>query len=638
MKSWIQALIVFLTTSVVSFGCFAGAGFLLDDYGLLCMYRTVGPFGFNYRIVGQSFFRPVTMSGTGLVWKFFGANPDAFLWARIILLALIGFCIWGIWPYLFTGVRGRVALLAPLLFILWPNHGEVMGWLGGLPDLLAALPALASLWCWLSFQRSPTIAKALFGTLLILVAFGAKESCLPILIAIPAFGWLAYLCEEGHQGSWFSTKSAWMMSCLPLIAFLAFMAYRTNLLGVFIGGYGHKSLFTGGLYHLLSSRGTIETANMYFPLARLTARLGAEWSSVLFVATLIWGGALGLAITWPRSKLGGRFLRILPAVCLAISLVWIFVLLLDEPISLLREALNIFYQVLMLATHFAIVWGVHRWMTDARLDWLIQHRTSLLLAQVVMGGLIYRQMNSALDLLALSVLMLSAFWSSRPLDTEERDPQTHLFVVVCIILSIVAIFIVLNLPVGWDGQQERFSFFGSIFSTMAIAAVVQAIPRPRQGFACMSLLIICFVCLEYSNIKWFRVGRIAAKMSEVVQSAHPGTNVFVLAAPGVLDGAGLYQIGLDQMPFALKGDSSIKVGVAYTVDTFNMGDAYIIKKLGQDEFQIQLKSAPSNLHNSVLHARSDPMFQGKVGSVRLVGRKPGDMIYVISQEGPTRLE
>ena len=82
----------------------------------------------------------------------------------------------------------------------------------------------------------------------------------------------------------------------------------------------------------------------------------------------------------------------------------------------------------------------------------------------------------------------------------------------------------------------------------------------------------------------------------------------------------------------------MKVGVAYTVDTFNMGDAYIIKKLGQDEFQIQLKSAPSNLHNSVLHARSDPMFQGKVGSVRLVGRKPGDMIYVISQEGPTRLE
>lgn len=638
MKTCALALAILLIAAALAYGYNVGSGFILDDFGILSICRSKGILANNIKEVGQSYVRPVSWTVFGLIWSVWQSDPRPFHAVSILLLALTGLGIWGMWRQVFPASGPKTALAAGLLFVLWPAHGEVVCWVGGFPDLFAGLFAVTAIWCWLSFQRAPTILKAVAGALCVLLSIASKESALPLPVAIPLFCWLADRgCDSSDPRWWFRPKT-WVVLVAPGIAVVMFWMLRAHLIGHLVGGYGAKTPFDGGLIHLLGTRGMVETANMFLPLVRLAPLVGADvagtWMTILIAVVM-----LLLARTWPRAKAAsGRLVRLLPVVLLVQIWIWAGLAFLDlwGFAELMRFNIGPSYTGLVIASPFVVLLGVRRMLTESRLEAFEGRKTLGILAMAIAWGFLYERISTSLELVGIWVILLAFVYLTRPVQ-PGFGPSGILsaFWLSMITLSIGSVFLVINLPVGWDGQQERFSYFGSIFAVLGLAALLEGTLRgTSRKWVWGAVLAATFALVSLANLRWYRVGRISNQMAEIVRRSPQGAQIFVLVAPGVLDGAGLLQIGIPEMAYALTGRQDVAAGLGLTVDTFNSGDGIKVTKLAEDDYEIDLTSVPDKLHPSRLVATNSAMFDSSGRTLRLLNRREGDLVVVIDGDGP----
>lgn len=629
-------LLVICFVAAIVYGPNIHSGFIQDDLGILTIRRTGGVLANNVKLNGQSYVRPVSWTVFGLIFSVWDARPEPYHALSIFILGLTGWCIWGVWQLLVPGAGRKRAMLPALLFVLWPAHGESVCWLGGYPDLFAGLFGAASLWLFLRFGRTANGWLLLCGMLSVFAAIASKESALPLALAIPLLCWVQSSQFESLK-SWVSKPATWLVGIMPSLSIGIFWMLRTQLIGKLIGGYATKSPFDGALVHLLGSRGAIEISNLYLPFVREAPRLG-DTVATMIITLSAWLALLITAYFWPPSaRPSNRWARLLPYQIFGMMALWSVVYLLDSGglVELARYNLGELYTVGVVISPFGVAYLVNRALPEKRLAVIESYRLGFLLVVLTLGAFLYYHVRSPLDLTWLVVQVLACFFFTRRQTRSEAvsTPYPALFAMTAI-CAIASISIALNLPVGWDGQQERFSYFGTIFSVMGLAAAVFALPRSFQQWAWVLGISSAWLFTNRANGRWFHVGSIASATASIVKDAPAGSKIFFLAAPGVIDGAGLFQIGIPEMRYALSGDTEVKTGLATYVDTFNAGDRVVVNRLGPSSFSVELKSVPSILHTSRMLPMGDPMFRVDGSKVDLVDRQKVDKVYYIDASGP----
>lgn len=184
--------------SLALYGPSLGNGFVFDDHQIIVNNPRIrdwpadqGIFTSNYWFETQgraktspnNYYRPVTLLSFAIDYKLWGANPAGFHLTNIVLFGLLLVVLFLLAETSLTDTG--MALLAALLFGANPMHGEVVSFVGGRTDLLAALMAAASLhqyWAWRQGGKKAKLAASLAFWLL---ALGSKESAaaVPFLMA-----------------------------------------------------------------------------------------------------------------------------------------------------------------------------------------------------------------------------------------------------------------------------------------------------------------------------------------------------------------------------------------------------------------------------------------------------------------------
>jgi len=145
---------IMLLAGLVYANCLGG-GFLIDDEEIYlndpamraqtlrsAFGRTPPVFLPHHK--GFYYYRPVTILAHSWLLRIFGAQPFALHLVSVVLHAAAGILV-----FLLLGEMAelQVAWLAAALFVVHPLHVEAVAWMAALPELLAGLLILLSLYC-----------------------------------------------------------------------------------------------------------------------------------------------------------------------------------------------------------------------------------------------------------------------------------------------------------------------------------------------------------------------------------------------------------------------------------------------------------------------------------------------------------
>jgi Flp pilus assembly protein TadD len=322
-QAWAYGLLLLLLTAM-AYAPSLGFGFVWDDLPLIVENPLVqdpqGPrkmFFRNFWDVGgrndafRHFYRPMVSLSYWVDARFCGLEPYCFHLSNLLLhLAATGLVFGLAWSLLKSGAA---AFAAAAFFALHPTHVENVTWVSGRTDLMAAVPGLAALACWLQADRRGR-AWLWPAAGLYLSALLAKEVALLFPLA-----WLLWPLPRRPRGS------LWQLSplrrrglALAAAAAALYFALRLNVLGVLAS---NTSFPSWGEY--LPALGWVLFS--YLRLAVTGLLLAPHYSDVQFhlmrgsTALVGWAFLLGLtaAGAWVL-RLGG-----LPARALALALLFL---------------------------------------------------------------------------------------------------------------------------------------------------------------------------------------------------------------------------------------------------------------------------------------------------------------------------
>ena len=134
---------------------------------------------------GHGGYRPLTTLSFALNYHFHGTDPRFYHLVNVLLHGLVSVLVYLLGVQIFRAPNA--ALAGALLFAVHPIHTEVVAWISGRAELLAAVFCLGSWLCYLAAGRVPVWRRALLATSLLLFFAGllSKENALvlPLLIA-----------------------------------------------------------------------------------------------------------------------------------------------------------------------------------------------------------------------------------------------------------------------------------------------------------------------------------------------------------------------------------------------------------------------------------------------------------------------
>lgn len=218
----------------------AVAWFAAED--LTQLYNVRGkPFGIWSGGDGPGFFRPIISCILWAGQALWGTEPRPFHLLNIMLHLANSVVVYSIarqWLGLLPDKpnlvdrRTMLAFIAAVWFWLWPAHAEPVGWILGITDVGAALPALGSLSVYLHYRKCGKSRWLVVSLLLYAVALACKESvaALPGVIALyEASRWI--LLGQRHY-----TRALVPLALFALVA-LGYVQIRYLATGAYIGGY-----------------------------------------------------------------------------------------------------------------------------------------------------------------------------------------------------------------------------------------------------------------------------------------------------------------------------------------------------------------------------------------------------------------
>lgn len=182
---------LFLYTILLSITLYFPArhiGFLSDDWGyVFSATHTSALKAFSFFWTPDAFgnglgnFRPLSAVLTSLIWRPFIAHPSVL---HILSMALHGIVagLVGILTY-YIYKNKKTALIAALIFVLFPLNTEVVLWLCSSNSLFAAIPLLLALIVYTKYDNK-TLKQCILLTVFVILSLSAKEHALvfPILI------------------------------------------------------------------------------------------------------------------------------------------------------------------------------------------------------------------------------------------------------------------------------------------------------------------------------------------------------------------------------------------------------------------------------------------------------------------------
>lgn len=175
----------------------------------------------------------------------------------------------------------------------------------------------------------------------------------------------------------------------------------------------------------------------------------------------------------------------------------------------------------------------------------------------------------------------------------------------CLLLTLFALSLlpVINMDHARHGEQERFIYFPSVFSTLLIALLFSEVTSRRTRwvtFAAAGGMVVAFGwSLNRSCQGWEQAGRLTERVVESVHSI-PANRLVVLIAPRSLRAASMLGTGLDCAP-ALYGWSSPRTILVWANVTLqDPADRVYVQQEG-DIYRMKLVGAWSHPGNQPFH-------------------------------------
>lgn len=236
---------VFLFMVLVVYGKTAGNYFVSDDWHFLWLAQHTDwswkIFVTNYEgtTMGGSY-NPVLVILYKIFYPIFGLNSSAYHFVSLFVHTTNGFLVYQLSKKIFSilklSSKRSWAIMSAILFLLWPNHAEIINWMAAWPHLWMTTFYLASLLFYFDYKEKKSGKNFWLSVLFFVLALFTKEAAitLPFVILI----WKAYL-----QGLY---KEEYDLSLKNLGVYFAtlavFLALRYKFIGLLFGYYGKTSL------------------------------------------------------------------------------------------------------------------------------------------------------------------------------------------------------------------------------------------------------------------------------------------------------------------------------------------------------------------------------------------------------------
>jgi protein O-mannosyl-transferase len=215
-KSKIVVLVAFTGISLILFSSSTGRIFLSDDY---CTLHNIIA---NNSFMLPSFFRPLGDLTIKWTYQLFGTDPFYFYLANILLHTANSFLVYIFCIKWFTADSRQqwYSIIAGLIFLTYPSHGEAIFWAIGRGVSLAAFFCLLAMIVFIS--RLKVISKYLLVCLFYFAALACYESAVLLPFVLFALS----------KGSLRRENFAWSFLLLTTLIFHIYLRY----------------IFTGGLW------------------------------------------------------------------------------------------------------------------------------------------------------------------------------------------------------------------------------------------------------------------------------------------------------------------------------------------------------------------------------------------------------
>lgn len=318
------AAALFLLGALLAFHVSLTAFFQSDDFNFVAAAGWRGLRGI-VEPFGGGFFRPVSALTVVVDHALWGLNPIGYHLTNVAFHGLNAWLVCLLASLLLERgeQRRELAVLAGLLFLVLPCHGEAVSWISGRTDVIATTFTLGSLIAYLRFRRMGSTRAVVTSLVLFLLALMAKESALPLPFVVIAYE----LLHPSSTTRGYRTLGRLAVPSLFLAGLGAFMALRWAILGGLVGGYGVS-------VHLSAHAVVVARNLLAFPACALDlpfpGRLAAFMSGSAPAAAVLVTVALalaGLVVFFVRRRsptpaflLVAFYLALLPVLNLPLSL------------------------------------------------------------------------------------------------------------------------------------------------------------------------------------------------------------------------------------------------------------------------------------------------------------------------------
>ena len=243
---WRLAVPSFVVLGALQFRDARRLSFLGDDTWNLAAAADGSVLG-EYPGYGVQIFRPISSLWFWLEYQIFGLDPLGYHWVSVALHLVNALLVVALASMVFQAM-GRVpgneevarwsrpaALIAGIVFLLHPSHGEAVFWITAQPDLLATFLSLVAFLAFVrSFGGGP--AWRTVSVVAVFLALLSKESAVGSLLALTLAGSLMPFLTSRSTGQPF--RSAIHRTAPYVAVGVGYLALRWATLETPIGGYG----------------------------------------------------------------------------------------------------------------------------------------------------------------------------------------------------------------------------------------------------------------------------------------------------------------------------------------------------------------------------------------------------------------
>ncbi len=321
-----------------------GQGFVADDFAYMPIFKyAVGDYieamaKIHSGVMEFPFFRPVTFCSFRIDYLIWGVDPVGFHLSNIVLHSLNAILLFYLARSLGFGKIGAVG--ASLLFGLWPTNPEAVTWVSGRFDIQSLNWLIVAFLLWIAGRWRNDGRYLGVSAIAFFIALMCKEIAAAGVLALPLVDWVLHVRSRREWGYGVGFRWQWYVAYLAVV--VCVVAFRFWLFGD-VGGYTDENfspVYFGKSLNVLCANLAGDLWMMITPLNRvLWAEWSYGWQATFVVAGILAGVGLvvGLFIAIKDARRGDG----LPIVQIAVSVIWILVMLLPVlPIQAVQENLR----------------------------------------------------------------------------------------------------------------------------------------------------------------------------------------------------------------------------------------------------------------------------------------------------------